>query len=96
MEAKWAPHRETSPVFLMSSAPPMQEALVGGLWSAWFSILDDKLTRGKGGSTTLQELFVAAEGRYLRDNVYDVMNSISWRCGLDDETRCWGRRTHKL
>jgi len=80
--------RDRHKVFLMSSAPPMQEALVGGLWTAWFGLLDEALSAEDGGaSITLGQLYASAEARYLRENSYDVMNGVIARGYLLDRTR---------
>lgn len=75
---------DRKPIFLMSSAPPLKEAQTGGLWVAWFSILDTVLSQDGAGAVTLGDLYEAADELYIRQMSHDLVNVISSHASLED------------
>lgn len=64
------------PILMISSCGATQDALVGGMWTAWFDQLDVLLQNG--GDATLQDLYRLSNWHYLCDNSYDILNRV--RC----------------
>lgn len=67
------------PLLLASSCGATQDALVGGLWAAWFAELDRLLSGardGVGAAATLADLYCLAASRYRRSSWYETLNLV--------------------
>jgi hypothetical protein len=86
------------PLLLMSSAGANKEALVAGLWSTWHRGLAQGIQEASalqaGGNTgslesaasgrTLGDLYAEAECAYYKENVYELLNHIKYRCNVPE------------
>eukprot|EP00927_Polykrikos_kofoidii_P074098 TRINITY_DN70060_c0_g1_i1.p1 TRINITY_DN70060_c0_g1~~TRINITY_DN70060_c0_g1_i1.p1 ORF type:complete len:475 (+),score=57.33 TRINITY_DN70060_c0_g1_i1:60-1484(+) len=62
------------PILMISSCGATQDALVGGMWTAWFNQLDALMQADE--NATLGEVYRLASAQYRSDNHYDVLNRI--------------------
>jgi hypothetical protein len=64
------------PLLLMASAQPEHDALVGGLWTAWFDQLQAWF-RGQGEpGDTLDDMVSATRTAYFQKNVYELKDHV--------------------
>ena len=69
-----------SPLYLMSSCQASSDALVGGLWQAFFTQLDTALHAPKAkAGLTLMGLWEQVTRDYVGDNVYEASNIVKNR-----------------
>lgn len=77
---------ERWPVYIMSSSQANKDALVGGLWAAYFPCLAELLSTGKSLTTstvtgehdyTLHGLYLTAKALYRKKNVYELFGHIT-------------------
>eukprot|EP00656_Telonema_subtile_P053953 TRINITY_DN7917_c0_g2_i4.p1 TRINITY_DN7917_c0_g2~~TRINITY_DN7917_c0_g2_i4.p1 ORF type:complete len:358 (+),score=82.41 TRINITY_DN7917_c0_g2_i4:89-1162(+) len=64
------------PLFLMSSSQPHHDALVGGLWTAFFEGLVQTMLKKELEGCTLIQMFKQANGNYMKDNVYELRDHV--------------------
>jgi hypothetical protein len=66
------------PLFLMSASQPSHDALVGGLWEAFFDCFASALVAidGDGRDNSLQCVYARARQKYLQDNRYQLKDLV--------------------
>lgn len=79
------------PLVLMASSQPEHDALVGGLWTAWFEQLESWFLGHSGKDLELGDLISAARTSYFRKNVYELKDHVGTLAYVsnveeDDET----------
>eukprot|EP00639_Heterosigma_akashiwo_P011137 CAMPEP_0206368690 /NCGR_PEP_ID=MMETSP0294-20121207/4820_1 /ASSEMBLY_ACC=CAM_ASM_000327 /TAXON_ID=39354 /ORGANISM="Heterosigma akashiwo, Strain CCMP2393" /LENGTH=450 /DNA_ID=CAMNT_0053815239 /DNA_START=175 /DNA_END=1527 /DNA_ORIENTATION=+ len=65
------------PLYLMASAKPGEDALVGGLWQAWFEQIAMCLNNEES-NPTLEQFWMDVLAEYRMKNRYDVLNFVQY------------------